>query len=79
MVIDIVASSERGPSRSFVEGGVHAGPEVLDAGRRWERVLQHGPMVQSIGSIWSLSALTPYGGQTTDEDALEGWPQAPPS
>ena len=33
--------------------------------------LQHGPMVQSIGSIWSLSALTPYGGQTTDEDAPE--------
>jgi hypothetical protein len=36
-------------------------------------------MVQSVGSIWSLSALTPYGGQTTDEDAPEGWPQAPPS
>ena len=26
--------------------------------------LQHGPMVQSIGSVWSLSSLTPYGGQT---------------
>jgi predicted dithiol-disulfide oxidoreductase (DUF899 family) len=39
--------------------------------------LQHGPMVQSLGSIWSLSSLTPYGGQTEDEDVPEGWPQAP--
>ena len=41
--------------------------------------LQHGPMVQTIGSVWSLSALTPYGGQIDDEDAPEGWPQAPMS
>ena len=41
--------------------------------------LQHGPMVQSIGSIWSMMSLTPYGGQSEDEDAPEGWPQAPPS
>jgi predicted dithiol-disulfide oxidoreductase (DUF899 family) len=41
--------------------------------------LQHGPMVQSIGSIWSLMSLTPYGGQSDDEDAPEGWPQAPQS
>ena len=38
--------------------------------------LQHGPMVQSLGSIWSLSSLTPYGGQTEDEDVPPGWPQA---
>jgi hypothetical protein len=36
-------------------------------------------MVQSIGSIWSLMSLTPYGGQSDDEDAPEGWPQAPQS
>lgn len=41
--------------------------------------LQHGPMVQQIGSVWSLYALTPYGGQSDDEDAPDGWPQAPPS
>jgi len=41
--------------------------------------LQHGPMVQGIGSIWSMFALTPYGGQSDDEDAPEGWPQAPES
>ena len=41
--------------------------------------LQHGPMVQSIGSVWSLFSLTPYGGQIDDEDAPKGWPQAPMS
>jgi predicted dithiol-disulfide oxidoreductase (DUF899 family) len=41
--------------------------------------LQHGPAVQAIGSVWSLSSLTPYGGQTESEDAPAGWPQAPPS
>jgi predicted dithiol-disulfide oxidoreductase (DUF899 family) len=41
--------------------------------------LQHGPMVQGIGSIWSMFSLTPYGGQSDDEDAPEGWPQAPHS
>jgi predicted dithiol-disulfide oxidoreductase (DUF899 family) len=41
--------------------------------------LQHGPMVQSIGSIWSMFSLTPYGGQSDDEDAPAGWPQAPHS
>jgi predicted dithiol-disulfide oxidoreductase (DUF899 family) len=39
--------------------------------------LQHGPSVQAIGSVWSLSSLTPYGGQVEGEDAPEGWPQAP--
>jgi predicted dithiol-disulfide oxidoreductase (DUF899 family) len=39
--------------------------------------LQHGPMVQKIGSVWSLFSLTPYGGQGEDEDVPEGWPQAP--
>ena len=39
--------------------------------------LQHGPMVQSIGSIWSMWSLTPYGGQSEDEDAPQGWPRAP--
>ena len=38
-----------------------------------------GAMVQWIGSIWSLWSLTPYGGQSEDEDAPEGWPQAPGS
>jgi len=41
--------------------------------------LQHGPMVQKIGSVWSMFSLTPYGGQGEDEDAPEGWPQAPTS
>ena len=41
--------------------------------------LQHGPMVQSIGSIWSMWSLTPYGGQSEDEDAPEDWPRAPQS
>jgi predicted dithiol-disulfide oxidoreductase (DUF899 family) len=41
--------------------------------------LQHGEMVQSIGSVWSLFSLTPYGGQSDDEDAPDGWPQAPVS
>jgi predicted dithiol-disulfide oxidoreductase (DUF899 family) len=39
--------------------------------------LQHGPMVQKIGSVWTLFSLAPYGGQSEDEDAPEGWPQAP--
>ena len=39
--------------------------------------LQHGPMVQTIGSVWSLFALTPYGGQSEGEDVPDGWPQAP--
>jgi predicted dithiol-disulfide oxidoreductase (DUF899 family) len=39
--------------------------------------LQHGEMVQTIGSVWSLFSLTPYGGQGEDEDVPEGWPQAP--
>jgi predicted dithiol-disulfide oxidoreductase (DUF899 family) len=39
--------------------------------------LQHGEMVQSIGSVWSMLSLTPYGAQSEDEDAPEGWPQAP--
>jgi hypothetical protein len=34
-------------------------------------------MVQQVGSVWSLFALTPYGVQSDDEDAPEGWPQAP--
>ena len=41
--------------------------------------LQHGAMVQWIGSIWSMWSLTPYGGQSDDEDLPEGWPQAPQS
>ena len=41
--------------------------------------LQHGPMVQQIGSVWTMCALTPYGGQSEDEDSPEGWPQAPSS
>jgi len=39
--------------------------------------LQHGEAVQQIGSVWSMMSLTPYGGQSDDEDAPEGWPQAP--
>src|SRR4029079_17229292 len=39
--------------------------------------LQHGAMVQWIGSLWSLWSLTPYGGQGDDEDLPEGWPRAP--
>jgi predicted dithiol-disulfide oxidoreductase (DUF899 family) len=39
--------------------------------------LQQGAMVQFIGSIWSLWSLTPYGGQSDDEDLPEGWPRAP--
>ena len=41
--------------------------------------LQHGAMVQFIGSLWSLWSLTPYGGQSEDEDSPEGWPRAPGS
>src|SRR5215217_5920868 len=41
--------------------------------------LQHGAMVQFIGSIWTVMSLTPYGGQSVDEDVPEGWPQAPQS
>jgi predicted dithiol-disulfide oxidoreductase (DUF899 family) len=41
--------------------------------------LQNGRMVQQIGSIWTLFNLTPYGGQSEDEDVPEGWPQAPDS
>jgi len=37
--------------------------------------LQNGPMVSSIGSVTSLLALTPYGGQIEGEDVPEGWPQ----
>ena len=31
--------------------------------------LQHGEAVQGIGSVWSLMSLTPYGGQSDDEDS----------
>jgi predicted dithiol-disulfide oxidoreductase (DUF899 family) len=41
--------------------------------------LQHGAMVQFIGSIWSMWSLTPYGGQSDDEELPEGWPRAPQS
>jgi predicted dithiol-disulfide oxidoreductase (DUF899 family) len=41
--------------------------------------LQHGAMVQTIGSLWTLMSLAPYGGQADDEDAPEGWPKAPMS
>ena len=41
--------------------------------------LQHGEAVQQIGSVWSMMSLTPYGGQSDDEDAPEGWPQVPGS
>lgn len=41
--------------------------------------LQHGPMVQWIGGIWSMWSLTPHGGQSDDEDLPEGWPRAPQS
>ena len=41
--------------------------------------LQHGAMVQWIGSLWSLWSLTPYGGQSEEEDKPDGWPQAPGS
>jgi predicted dithiol-disulfide oxidoreductase (DUF899 family) len=39
--------------------------------------LQHGPMVQKIGSVWDVVALTPYANQVEGEDVPEGWPQAP--
>jgi len=39
--------------------------------------LQHGRVVQSVGTIWSLASLTPYGNQAEGEDVPEGWPQAP--
>jgi predicted dithiol-disulfide oxidoreductase (DUF899 family) len=39
--------------------------------------LQVPGMVQTIGSVWSVFSLTPYGGQGEDEDVPEGWPQAP--
>lgn len=41
--------------------------------------LQDGTMVSNIGSVASLAALTPYGGQIEGEDVPEGWPQAPMS
>jgi predicted dithiol-disulfide oxidoreductase (DUF899 family) len=41
--------------------------------------LQHGGMVQQVGSIWSLFNLTPYGGQSEGEDTPDGWPTAPDS
>ena len=41
--------------------------------------LQNGTMVSHIGSVTSLAALTPYGGQIEGEDVPEGWPQAPMS
>jgi hypothetical protein len=33
-------------------------------------------MVQFIGSLWTLWSLTPYGGQSEEEDLPEGWPRA---
>lgn len=41
--------------------------------------LQNGTMVSHIGSVNSLAALTPYGGQIEGEDVPDGWPQAPMS
>lgn len=39
--------------------------------------LQQFEMVRQIGSVASLLALTPYGGQIEGEDVPPGWPQAP--
>lgn len=39
--------------------------------------LQHGPMVHKMGSVWTVFSLTPYGGQSEDEEVPQGWPQAP--
>ena len=39
--------------------------------------LQHGAMVQFIGSLWSLWSLTPFGAQHEGEDSPQGWPTAP--
>lgn len=39
--------------------------------------LQNGTVVSHIGSVASLVALTPYGGQIEGEDVPEGWPQEP--
>lgn len=41
--------------------------------------LQNGTMVSHIGSVNSLAALTPYGGQIEGEEVPEGWPQEPMS
>ena len=41
--------------------------------------LQNGRMVQQIGYFWTMFDTTPYGGQSENEDAPEGWPQAPDS
>jgi predicted dithiol-disulfide oxidoreductase (DUF899 family) len=37
--------------------------------------LQTGTMVGHIGSVNSLAALTPFGGQVEGEDVPDGWPQ----
>ena len=37
--------------------------------------LQNGTMVSHIGSVSSLLAMTPYGGQMEGEDVPDGWPQ----
>ena len=39
--------------------------------------LQNGTIVSHIGSVNSLVALTPYGGQVEGEDVPDGWPQEP--
>jgi hypothetical protein len=39
--------------------------------------LQHGAMVQFIGSIWSLWSLTPYDGRGGRRPAAR-WPRTPP-
>lgn len=41
--------------------------------------LQNGALVSTVGSVASLAALTPYGGQIEGEDVPDGWPQAPMS
>lgn len=37
-----------------------------------------GPAVESIGSVWSLLDLTPFGRQQEGEDSPDGYPQEPP-
>ena len=56
----------RWPDRGIGGNLEHVRTAVLDGG-----------MVQTIGSVWSMISLTPYGAQSDDEDVPEGWPQAP--
>jgi len=51
---------------------------LRQGGKAYRAYFINGPELQSIGSVWSLLELTPFGLQETGEESPPGWPQGEP-